>query len=72
MQFSSSSLPRAVGISAAVYIVCAVVRTLAHPLRNFPGPKLAKWTMMYRMYWDIVEDGGWVDHLTELHARYGQ
>ncbi|KAK7037589.1 hypothetical protein VNI00_011081 [Paramarasmius palmivorus] len=41
------------------------------PLKSFPGPSLAKWTWLYRAYYDIVADGEWLHHLRDLHEKYG-
>uniref|UniRef100_A0A0W0FAH8 Benzoate 4-monooxygenase cytochrome p450 n=1 Tax=Moniliophthora roreri TaxID=221103 RepID=A0A0W0FAH8_MONRR len=41
------------------------------PLSCFPGPPLAKWTWLYRAYYDIVVGGGWLSHLQALHETYG-
>ncbi|KAI3616417.1 cytochrome, partial [Moniliophthora roreri] len=41
------------------------------PLKWFPGPKLAKWTRLYRFYYDSIVGGGWLRHLQELHEEYG-
>lgn len=54
-----------------VYLAWVVRRSLVHPLNRFPGPRLAGWTTLYRMYWDVIKDGLWVEHLHELHKRYG-
>ncbi|KAL0577919.1 hypothetical protein V5O48_004084 [Marasmius crinis-equi] len=40
-------------------------------LDKFPGPLLAKWTYLYKMYYDVVKKGAWVEHLQELHQVYG-
>ncbi|KIK56323.1 hypothetical protein GYMLUDRAFT_47092 [Collybiopsis luxurians FD-317 M1] len=42
-----------------------------HPLSRFPGPLLAKCTVWYRAYYDIVGKGAWIRHLQTLHALYG-
>ncbi|KAI3601155.1 benzoate 4-monooxygenase cytochrome p450 [Moniliophthora roreri] len=41
------------------------------PLKRFPGPVLAKWTWLYRTYYDVVVGGGWLSHLHALHEAYG-
>uniref|UniRef100_A0A0W0G9G3 Cytochrome P450 n=1 Tax=Moniliophthora roreri TaxID=221103 RepID=A0A0W0G9G3_MONRR len=41
------------------------------PLKWSPGPKLAKWTRLYRFYYDSIVGGGWLRHLQELHEEYG-
>ncbi|KAF9266841.1 cytochrome P450 [Marasmius fiardii PR-910] len=37
----------------------------------FPGPFLARWTTLYRMYYDLVKGGDWVEHVQKLHTVYG-
>uniref|UniRef100_A0A0W0FVS8 Cytochrome p450 n=1 Tax=Moniliophthora roreri TaxID=221103 RepID=A0A0W0FVS8_MONRR len=41
------------------------------PLDHFPGPVVARWTWLYRAYYDIVVGGGWLSHLSTLHEKYG-
>ncbi|KAG7093583.1 hypothetical protein E1B28_007249 [Marasmius oreades] len=40
-------------------------------LDRFPGPFLARWTTLYRMYYDLVKRGEWVEHIRKLHIIYG-
>ncbi|KAI3612123.1 cytochrome [Moniliophthora roreri] len=40
-------------------------------LAHFPGPVLARWTWLYRAYYDIIIGGGWTSHLKTLHEAYG-
>jgi hypothetical protein len=47
-------------------------RLLYHPLRGFPGPKLAALTLWYKAYYDIIQDGMWSEHIEELHRIYGK
>jgi len=49
-----------------------VSRLLFHPLRKFPGDKLAALTGWYREYYDLVKDGDWVEQLGRLHRKYGE
>lgn len=46
-------------------------RLSSHRLGHIPGPMLAALTMHHAAYCDIIKDGGWVEHLEELHKRYG-
>ncbi|KAI0315343.1 hypothetical protein OF83DRAFT_1022687, partial [Amylostereum chailletii] len=46
-------------------------RLFFHPLSRFPGPKLAAATYWYTTYYDVWKDGSLVEHLVELHKRYG-
>ncbi|THV02610.1 cytochrome P450 [Dendrothele bispora CBS 962.96] len=52
------------GVSVALY------QDASNSLNRFPGPYLARWTGYYQAYFDIVKDGGWLDHLQELHRKY--
>lgn len=47
-----------------------VYRLYFHPLRNFPGPKIAAVTTLYNAYYDIC-DSGLVKRLPKLHKKYG-
>lgn len=49
-----------------------VSRLLCHPLRKFPGDKLAALTGWYREYYDLLRDGDWVEQLERLHHKYGE
>ncbi|KAF5350988.1 hypothetical protein D9756_008294 [Leucocoprinus leucothites] len=42
-----------------------------HPLSRFPGPKLAAITKWYKGYYDLYVGGGLLEHIQELHERYG-
>jgi hypothetical protein len=46
-------------------------RILGHPLRGFPGPPVAALTGLYAAYWDVVKYGRLLEHVTELHTKYG-
>lgn len=59
--------------SILAYIVLKSGRQLfLHPLKRFPGPRLAALTLWYKAFYDILMDGGWSEHLDILHARYGE
>ena len=53
----------------AVYLV--IYRLYFHPLRQFPGPKLAICTYLYENYYEIVRQGQYTFKLRELHDIYG-
>ncbi|KAF8972735.1 cytochrome P450 [Flammula alnicola] len=67
------------GLLAAIAALCffavaaakAVERLYRHPLSKYPGPPLAALTLWYKAYYDIIKDGGWAEHLEQLHSRYG-
>ncbi|KAF1956096.1 cytochrome P450 [Byssothecium circinans] len=57
-------------IVLAAYIVgWAVYTTFFHPLRNVPGPFLAKFTELWRTRRYFL--GQWHDDIVELHREYG-
>ena len=53
-------------------VVGAAKRLYQHHLSKYPGPTLAALTLWYKAYFDIVKDGGWVEHLESLHEIYGK
>ncbi|THU92245.1 cytochrome P450 [Dendrothele bispora CBS 962.96] len=57
--------------SVALLFVLLVGRTRRDPLNKFPGPFIARWTTLYRGYYDLVKKGGWLKHLEVLHRMYG-
>jgi len=67
------------GLLVTVAATCLLVvitaqafkRLYNHPLSKYPGPPLAALTLWYRAYFDIVKDGGWSEHLGQLHNQYG-
>uniref|UniRef100_A0A0W0FEL6 Benzoate 4-monooxygenase cytochrome p450 n=1 Tax=Moniliophthora roreri TaxID=221103 RepID=A0A0W0FEL6_MONRR len=59
----------AIALAIAATLFVRLVRP--DPLKSYPGPLLARWTWLYRAYYDIVVGGGWVAHLHNLHERYG-
>ncbi|KAK7464782.1 hypothetical protein VKT23_005989 [Stygiomarasmius scandens] len=48
-----------------------VYRLFLHPLRNFPGPRLAALTDYYAGYHDIVKDGRFLKRIEQLHSQFG-
>ncbi|KAI3615269.1 benzoate 4-monooxygenase cytochrome p450 [Moniliophthora roreri] len=59
-------------VAISIVILPLVWRQLfPDPLRRFPGPRLARWTRFYRVYYDTVAGARWVSHLQHLHEVYG-
>jgi hypothetical protein len=43
-----------------------------HPLRAFPGPKLAACSFLYEFYFDVLKRGKYVWQIDRLHEKYGK
>ena len=56
-------------LSLTVYMV--IYRLYAHPLRDFPGPKLCAATFLYEFYYDIVKGGMYIWEIQRMHEKYG-
>ncbi|KAI1172889.1 cytochrome P450 [Nemania sp. FL0916] len=60
-------------VSVLVYFIAvAIYRLFFHPLAQFPGPKLAALTRLYKTYHDIVHNGGYASKIAKLHEKYGR
>ncbi|KAJ5368174.1 cytochrome P450 [Penicillium cataractarum] len=46
-------------------------RLFFHPLRKFPGPKLAAVSHLYEFYYDVIKGGMYVEKINRLHEEYG-
>ncbi len=55
----------------ARFIYLVVYRWYLHPLKTFPGPRLAAITDYYQCYFEVWKNGMFVQHLEELHEIYG-
>lgn len=49
----------------------AVYRLFFHPLRKFPGPRLAAATLWYEFYYDVCREGQLIWKIQEMHEEYG-
>ncbi|KAJ5587589.1 uncharacterized protein N7459_003354 [Penicillium hispanicum] len=47
-------------------------RLYGHPLRGFPGPKLAAATFLYEFYYDVVKGGMYIWEIERMHEKYGK
>lgn len=62
-------------VLASSFVLRILYRLLAHPLRKFPGPKLAAATYWYEKYYDVFKDGTGLqfpEHVQQLHREYGE
>ncbi|KAJ6499845.1 cytochrome P450 [Mycena vulgaris] len=71
MLASSLHVLNTIGLSLAFYIVWSVSDFIFNPLKKVPGPWLAAHTKWYKAYFDLILDGGFLDHLKWLHKIYG-
>lgn len=60
-------------ISAYVLYILGlfIYRQFLHPLRNIPGPFLARVTGWYEFYHDVVQGGTYVKRFPKFHEKYG-
>lgn len=42
-----------------------------HPLRRFPGPKLAAMTILYEGWYDMIKVGRYTGEIRKMHEKYG-
>lgn len=69
LSYASIRSALVVAFISLAYVVA--LRPLLHPLRSFPGPRLARATELYAAYYELWRDGDLVTHLKELHSIYG-
>ncbi|KAF9019739.1 cytochrome P450 [Hymenopellis radicata] len=55
----------------ARFLYLLVYRLYLHPLKAFPGPRLAAVTEYYQGYFEVWKNGMFVQHLEKLHEIYG-
>lgn len=58
-------------ISLVVGLLTATYRLYAHPLAEFPGPKIAAATFLYEFYYDVVKGGMYIWEIERMHEKYG-
>ena len=56
---------------AAYFVARCVYDLFFHPLRKFPGPKLAAIGYFYEFYYDVIKDGTYLWEIEKMHRRYG-
>ncbi|KAJ4359692.1 uncharacterized protein N0V89_000248 [Didymosphaeria variabile] len=67
---SLQSVLYAIAASIAYVFLKIIYRLFFHPLRKFPGPKLAAATHLYSAYYDLCTPG-LIKRLPEMHKQYG-
>ncbi|RLL96210.1 hypothetical protein CFD26_104014 [Aspergillus turcosus] len=59
-------------ISTVIYpVALTIYRLYLHPLRSFPGPRLAACTFWYEFYYDVILGGQYTFKIRRLHEQYG-
>lgn len=49
-----------------------IINLSFHPLKGFPGPKLAAVTSWYKTLQEVILGRSWVQVLETLHQQYGE
>ncbi|PLN84688.1 cytochrome P450 [Aspergillus taichungensis] len=49
----------------------SIYRLYFHPLRKFPGPKLAAITSLYEFYYNVIRSGKFLFEIERMHEQYG-
>ncbi len=55
----------------ARFVYLLVYRLYLHPLKSFPGPRLAAVSDYFAAYFEVWKNGMFVQHLETLHEVYG-
>lgn len=67
----SSLLWAGLGITTCIYICTCLYNIYLHPLRHFPGPKLAVLGPLHEFWYDVVQDGQFLWEIGKMHDKYG-
>ncbi|MCJ1349230.1 hypothetical protein MMC31_007466 [Peltigera leucophlebia] len=59
------------GICGFYFVFRSLYRLYFHPLRKFPGPKLAAITQGYEFYYDVFRGGMYIWEIEKMHQKYG-
>ena len=60
----------AVAVLLPVFAKC-FYNLYLHPLKDFPGPKLAAVGGLYEFWFDVVKDGQYLWEIERMHEKYG-
>lgn len=67
-----SVLPIVATAIVSVATLTAIYRIYLHPLRAFPGPRLAAMSVFYSLYYELILDGEMTHQIQRLHEQYGE
>ena len=60
------------GLGCVYFLLKGLYRLYFHPLRRFPGPRLAAITHGYEFYHDVVRHGMYIWEIEKMHQKYGR
>jgi len=70
--FSVATLLRLIGLWTTYKILVAIYNiSPLHPLSKFPGTKLARMTLCYEAWFDLVKTGRYTREIRKMHKKYG-
>ncbi|KIA75656.1 hypothetical protein HK57_00589 [Aspergillus ustus] len=61
----------ALGASILYTLILTIYRLYLSPVSHIPGPKLAAATWWYQFYYDVIQQGTYMQKMQSLHAEYG-
>lgn len=59
-------------VAVGYYLVQSIYRLYFHPLRKFPGPRLAAITSLYEFYYNVIRNGKFLFEIERMHEQYGE
>lgn len=65
------SVSSVVGLIAVSILTQIVYRLFFHPLRGFPGPRLAAVSYLPEIYHDVIRGGMYMWEIEKMHQEYG-
>jgi hypothetical protein len=69
---SAARLLFTMAVAPALYFVILLCyRLYFHPLKQFPGPRLAAATRFYEFYFSVLKGGKFHLEIERLHSIYG-